>query len=257
VDPAHLKEEIDFANSAYLPMLGDSTISAEILKSYEHPSQMWDWRQRAAVALGRLKGKRLLDYGCGQGEESCYFAKLGAVVTAIDVSDVGIRVGQQRARSNGLSIDFRVMDCLHTSFGDESFDIVHGLGILHHVGLDSGLREVYRLLAPGGVAVFMEPLQSPGNVERAKAWLADRLPPRFNLTPVTPDEENLRQADILAAGQGWRSIEIFLFRLTYRARKLLIPRALWNWSLRLDSMLLETMPFLRRYAGAAVIVLRK
>jgi 2-polyprenyl-3-methyl-5-hydroxy-6-metoxy-1,4-benzoquinol methylase len=257
VDSAHLKEEIDFANSAYLPMLGDSTINAEIFGSYERPSQMWDWRQRAAVALGRLEGKRLLDYGCGQGEESCYFARLGALVTAIDVSDVGIRVGQQRAHGNGLSIDFRVMDCLHTSFSDESFDVVHGLGILHHVGLDSGLREVYRLLVPGGVAVFMEPLQSPGHVERAKAWLAEKLPSSFNLTPVTPDEENLRQADILAASQGWRSIEIFLFRLTYRVRKLLLPRSLWNWSLRFDAMLLRTVPFLRPYAGAAVIVLRK
>lgn len=257
MDSAHLKEEVDFANSAYLPRLGDSTINAAILGSYEHPSQMWDWRQRAAVALGNLKGKRLLDYGCGQGEESCYFARLGAVVTAIDVSDVGIRVGQQRAQANGLSIDFRVMDCLHTSFGNESFDVVHGLGILHHVGLESGLTEVYRLLAPGGVAVFMEPLQSPGTVERAKAWLADRLPASFNLTPVTSDEENLRQADILGAPQGWRSIEVFLFRLTYRARKLLLPQSLWNWSLRFDSMLLRTVPFLRRYAGAAVIVLRK
>ena len=257
VETAHLKEEIDFANRAYSPMLGDSAINGEMLEKYERPSQMWDWRQRAAVALGNLKGKRLLDYGCGQGEESCYFARLGAEVTAIDASDVGIRVGQQRAQANGLVIDFRVMDCLHTSFGNESFDIVHGLGILHHVGLESGLTEVYRLLAPGGVAVFMEPLQSPGTVERAKAWLADRLPPSFHLTPVTPDEENLRQADILAADQGWRDIEIFSFRLTYRVRKLMLPRALWDWSLRFDSMLLRTLPFLRRYAGAAVIVLRK
>lgn len=257
MDSAHLKEEIDFANSAYRPMLGDSTINREMLEKYAHPTQMWDWRQRTAVALGDRKAKRLLDYGCGQGEESCYFARLGAAVTAIDVSDVGISVDQQRARSNGLVIDFRVMNCLHTSFGNESFDRVHGLGILHHVGLESGLTEVPRLLAPGGVAVFMEPLQSPGTVERAKAWLADRLPPRFSLIPVTPDKRNLRQADILAAGQGWRSIEVFLFRLTYRVRKLVLPQALWDWSLRFDSILLSTLPFLRRYAGAAVIVLRK
>jgi 2-polyprenyl-3-methyl-5-hydroxy-6-metoxy-1,4-benzoquinol methylase len=257
VSNAHLKDEIEFANEAYRNRLGDSTISPDMFSKYASPRQMWDWRQRVGMVLGDLKGKRLLDYGCGQGEESCYFARLGATVTAIDVSDVGIQVGRERAAANGLDIDFRIMNCVETTFPDGSFDVVHGLGILHHVGLTKGLREVHRLLVPGGQAVFMEPLQSPGFVEKAKSILAEKLPRSLELTPVTPDEENLKQSDILDATRAWGSAEVFLYRLTYRARKLLLPQALWDWSLRLDSLLLKCVPPLRRYAGAAVIVLVK
>jgi 2-polyprenyl-3-methyl-5-hydroxy-6-metoxy-1,4-benzoquinol methylase len=218
---------------------------------------MWDWRQRAARLLGDVRDHYLLDYGCGQGEESAYFAKLGAHVTAIDISEVGIRVGRERAEAHGLDIDFRVMPCAPTDFPDGCFDIVHGLGILHHVGLGDGLAEVHRLLRPGGIAVFLEPLGSSQLAETAKRWLYARLSRRLDLTPVTSGEENLKLADIDRECARWAYHRVYTYRLIYRARKLFIPRVLWNWSLRLDHALLATMAPLRHFSGAAVIHLRK
>jgi 2-polyprenyl-3-methyl-5-hydroxy-6-metoxy-1,4-benzoquinol methylase len=252
-----LLEEAQFADSEYAPMIGDTRISSRMFAKYERPNQMWDWRQRAARLLGNLRDQDLLDYGCGQGEESAYFAKLGARVTAIDISDVGVRVGRERAGANGLDIDFRVMQCAPTEFPDEYFDLVHGMGILHHVGLADGLAEVHRMLRPGGIAVFLEPLGSSPLVETAKRMLHGRLSRRLNLIPVTSGEENLKLAEIKRECAPWAYHRIHTYRLTYRARKLFVPSVLWDWALRLDHALLATMPPLRHFAGAAVLHLRK
>jgi 2-polyprenyl-3-methyl-5-hydroxy-6-metoxy-1,4-benzoquinol methylase len=253
----HLREEAEYADAEYR-RLGGTNISPLMFKKYEHPTQMWDWRQRVAALLHPLAGKRLLDYGCGQGEEAAYFAKLGARVTAIDISQVGLQVGRDRAKANGLAIDFRFMNCLRTEFSDESFDIVHGSGILHHLGLKNSLREVQRLLVPGGVGAFLEPLQSGQASERAKAALSRTLPSFLGITPVTSGEENLRWSELDEERSNWSEFVTYPYRLTYRLRKLLLlPRPVWNLSLRLDHLVLSLFPRAQQLAGAVVIFLRK
>jgi 2-polyprenyl-3-methyl-5-hydroxy-6-metoxy-1,4-benzoquinol methylase len=253
----HLREEAEYADAEYR-RLGSTTINPLMFRKYEQPTQMWDWRQRVAALLHPVAGKRLLDYGCGQGEEAAYFAKLGARVTAIDISRVGLQVGRDRAEANGLAIDFRYMNCLRTDFPDESFDIVHGSGILHHLGLKNSLREVRRLLVPGGVGAFLEPLQSGEASERAKAVLSRTLPSFLGITPVTSGEENLRLAELDEERSSWSELVAYPYRLTHRLRKaLLLPRPLWDVALRLDHLVLSLLPSARRLAGAVVIFVRK
>jgi SAM-dependent methyltransferase len=252
-----LQEEAKFADKEYAPMLGETGINERMLAKYKLPQQMWDWRQRAGRLLGDLKGKALLDFGCGQGEEAAYFAVLGAKVTAIDISEVGIRVGRERAMANSLPIDFRVMSCTATEFPSESFDVVHGHGILHHVGLAQGLAEVHRLLKPGGMGVFLEPLGSSPFVEGMKRRIHRLLGRRLGLIPVTSGEENLRLKDIYGETAKWNYRQIYPYRLTYRVRKLFLPTRCYDWALRLDHWLLAILPLLRYFAGAAVIHVKK
>ena len=258
MNDAHLQEEAAFADAEYSPMLGKTEINPRMFEKYARPAQMWDWRQRAAVALGDLKGKKLLDFGCGQGEESAYFSKLGAVVTGVDISEVGIRVARERALANGFNdATFEVMNCLEMSFPDNTFDVVHGMGILHHVGLAAGLAEVRRVLKPGGFAVFLEPLQSTRAIESAKEWISGRYAKQFKLIPVTSGEENLKQAELAEAAKSWSRCDVYLFHLLYRIKKLILPMSRWDSLLPIDAWLLRNVGFLRRYAGAAVIVLVK
>jgi SAM-dependent methyltransferase len=56
------------------------------------------------------------------------------------------------------SVDFRLADPYATPFADDSFDIVIGASILHHLDLDRALAEIRRVLRPGGRGVFVEPL---------------------------------------------------------------------------------------------------
>jgi len=58
--------------------------------------------------MGGLKGKRVLDIGCGGGILSEAFAKGGAEVTGIDLSPLSIDVARGHARESGLTIEYRV-----------------------------------------------------------------------------------------------------------------------------------------------------
>jgi ubiquinone/menaquinone biosynthesis C-methylase UbiE len=110
-------------------------------------------------ALAPLAGKSLLDLGCGAGETSVYFALQGAAVTAVDLSPGMIAVGKRLAAKHGARVDFLTAPAETLPFPDASFDLVFGNGVLHHVELVPALREIRRVLKPGGKAAFIEPLK--------------------------------------------------------------------------------------------------
>ena len=166
-----LREEADFADQDYRAYIDDLEINPGMFRRYHSPGELWDWRQRSALLLGDLAGSELLDFGCGMGEESIYFSRLGARVTAIDISEVGIATLRRRAARHRLDIRALEMRADPTSFADASFDRIHGLGILHHIGIERGLQEVARLLRPGGTGVFLEPMGDSPAVETVKRWL--------------------------------------------------------------------------------------
>ncbi len=114
---------------------------------------------RAALArFGDLKGRELLDLGCGAGETSVYFALQGAEVTACDISSEMLRVATRLADKYAVKLRLFKMKAEELKFPDASFDCVFGNGVLHHVELLPAIRQVRRVLKPGGIAVFVEPL---------------------------------------------------------------------------------------------------
>src|SRR5262249_22025937 len=146
----------------------DLALNAAFFRKYAAPAREWDWRQWGMRRLGPVTGRDVLDFGCGAGEEAVYLAKLGARVTAIDISSTGIELTRARADANGVALDARLMRCDPTEFSDASFDVVHGFGILHHVGLDAGLTEVHRVLRRGGHGVFWEHMGNCALIERLR-----------------------------------------------------------------------------------------
>jgi SAM-dependent methyltransferase len=260
VDAKIVQSEAAFADSEYAPHRKELDISQRMFRKYAEPREWWDWRQFAAHLLGDLNGKSLLDYGCGMGEESIYFAKLGcASVTAIDVSQVGIEITRERAAYNGLGdrVVAQVTDATNTACPENSFDLVHGLGILHHVGLQAGLLEVKRVLKPGGIAVFLEPMGNIRIIERLKNWLHNRLRSKLDLIKVTEDEENLKLKEILDCAAQFSYLWTYPYRLTYRVRRLFCPKSLHPHLERFDYYLLKVFPCLKVFAGAVVIHLQK
>ena len=87
-------------HQAYARYANELRLNQIFFNKYAKPQDDWDWRQYGAKLLGSVSGCRVLDYGCGQGEESVYLAKMGAHVTAIDISPVGVRLTNERARLN-------------------------------------------------------------------------------------------------------------------------------------------------------------
>lgn len=92
--------------------------------------------------------------------DSSSMARCSADVVGIDISAEGVRQAAAQARAEGLEdkLDFAVMNAEVLQFPDDSFDLVCGIGILHHLNLESARHELARVLKPEGRAVFYEPL---------------------------------------------------------------------------------------------------
>lgn len=109
--------------------------------------------------LGDLRGKSLLDLGCGAGENSVYFARQGANCVASDCSPGMVQTAQKLAAANGVQLEGRVIDAMAIDFPDNCFDVVYASNLLHHIpDVSVTLREMHRVLKPGGKACFWDPL---------------------------------------------------------------------------------------------------
>ena len=104
----------------------------------------------------KAPNKNILDFGCGNGiyaEKVSNFNPLK--ITAIDISEKAIEIAKNK---NNNKINYTVENCENTKFDSGKFDIVYGVGILHHLNLDKAVNEIERLLKKKGGLVFIEPL---------------------------------------------------------------------------------------------------
>jgi SAM-dependent methyltransferase len=105
----------------------------------------------------RFKDAFVLDAGCGTGEKSLYMAGLGArQVIGVDLSATSVRNAQENAiRYGARNLTFQNGSVLNLPFDDDSFDIVHSQGVLHHTADPyGGFQELVRVLKPGGVVII-------------------------------------------------------------------------------------------------------
>jgi SAM-dependent methyltransferase len=108
------------------------------------------------VDFGGFAGCRLLEVGCGIGTDLARFARGGAVVTGIDLSQTAIDLAAKNFAGLGISGDLRVGDGEALPFPDASFDVVYGHGVLQYaVRPERIVAEAHRVLVPGGQAIFM------------------------------------------------------------------------------------------------------
>jgi len=113
------------------------------------------WMPRL-MGFEKFRGARLLEIGCGMGTDLLQFARGGARCTGIDLTPRSIEITRHRFKLYGAEGDFMISDGERLPFRDESFDVVYSNGVLHHTPDTGGaIREVYRVLRPGGTAKVM------------------------------------------------------------------------------------------------------
>jgi SAM-dependent methyltransferase len=150
---------------------------------------------------------RVLEYGCGiGGYSSRMLAEHGFGSTGIDISPLSVRAAREAAAAEfpGIELDYQVMNAEELDFPDESFDVVCGNGILHHLDLDRAYGQVARVLAPTGIAVFTEPLGHNPLIN-----LYRRLTPEQR----TSDEHPLRMCDLRRARSYFGEVDSTHFHL--------------------------------------------
>lgn len=124
-------------------------------KVEEHRYQT-EWHIPEAAGFAGTKGMRVLEIGCGLGTDGAQFAKAGADYTGVDLTDAAVELAQKRFELFGLPGTFHEADAENLDFADNSFDLVYSHGVLHHTpDTARAIREVHRVLKPGGRAIVM------------------------------------------------------------------------------------------------------
>ncbi|TAF65993.1 MAG: class I SAM-dependent methyltransferase [Cytophagales bacterium] len=103
-----------------------------------------------------FKGKKVLDVGCGNGYVLSKFAKEGAEVYGVDITDKAIELTTKRFDLLDLKGNFQVANAEQLPFEDETFDCVTSMGVLHHVpDTIKAVSEVHRVLKKDGRLIVM------------------------------------------------------------------------------------------------------
>ena len=216
--------------------------------NFESWSAARPWRRHLYNFLGPLKGKSILDVGCGYRPTPIYFALAGARhVCAFDVSPKAID------HINRLAVEYSVEDRVQAIVAAaedlplpaNGFDLAHGEGTLHHLVLDEAGPELSRVLKQGGRAAFKDPLGHNPVLE----FIRDYVPHGWRNHHVKGTDHPMTFDEIETFGKYFttsthRSFDCVsmiptFFRLGRHAR-------IRNWTDRLDDAILSGAPFLNR-----------
>lgn len=209
------------------------------------------WITPAFAALGDVNGLRVLDLGCGHGMASVVLARRGARVTACDLSLGYVREAGMRARANSVTFDRVVCDGEALPFGDSAFDRVWANAVLHHLDIDRAGRELSRILAPGGVAVFCEPWA--GN--RVLNWARSALP--YPGKHRTVDESPLQSRDLTVLRRHFKNVSVTGHQLVAMLGRVVRMTATKRVLTRCDEWILKAAPSWQRYCRYVVVVATK
>lgn len=219
--------------------------------------------------LGDLRGRTLLDVGCGLGEASVYFAMEGAIVTATDISPGMCDATRRLAERNGVTVSTHVSAIEDLGLRpNQQFDIIYTGNTLHHADIAATLDNILPHLKRDGVFVSWDPVAYNPIINLYRA-IATKV--------RTEDEHPLRLRDIRAVTSRFATAEVSWFWLTtqlifilmvavqFRSpnkerfwKKVIDESASWSWLYRplaaIDRGLIALLPFLGPLCWNVVIV---
>lgn len=247
--------------STALPLSTNDRILKEIhhnRKILGREESLWGWAtpagklrlERRAQEVARLGAwtpdDQLLELGCGTGLFSGkVYEKTGARITAIDIFEDFLHV----ARSRWPHVTFLNENAMQTNFEDNCFDGVYGGSVLHHLVVDLGLKEAFRVLKPGGRMVLAEP-----NMLNPQIAVQKNVPFFKDCLGDSPDETALVRWSLARKMRdaGFEQIRIVPFDFLHPKT----PPA-WIAAVQWLGRRLERIPVLTELAGSLMIFGRK
>jgi SAM-dependent methyltransferase len=203
--------------------------------------------------LGTLDDKLVLEIGCGLGKTATNLAMSGAVVVAMDISFFSVVATDRQASLNNVSDRVHLLTGVGEKlpFASESFDVVFGKGVLHHLDVGQGWSEIERVLKPGGKAAFSEPM----GMNPILDFVRDYVPypgknPRGADVPL-----NYKQ--IKKWGSAFDHFEYQEIQLLSMIERGFGHGTKFPILRRTDERLLKAIPFLRRFCRYVLMYMEK
>ncbi|HEY7000302.1 MAG TPA: class I SAM-dependent methyltransferase [Candidatus Udaeobacter sp.] len=212
--------------------------------NWESPAGKLRWARRVKMLSGHLRpGMAVLELGCGTGTFTRELAQSGADIIAIDVSPELLEIA--RTNCSAHNVRYQTENAYALSHPDGAFDSVVGSSVLHHLEVEEALRNIYRVLKPGGTIFFTEPnmLNPQIAVQKNVPWVKRKL-------GDSPDETaffrwRLRR---LLEQTGYRNVQIDPFDFLHPKTPVrVINRA------NIFGRFLESVPVISEFAGSLYI----
>ncbi|NMF85918.1 class I SAM-dependent methyltransferase [Nodosilinea sp. P-1105] len=221
--------------------------------------------------LGTVDGLRVLDLGCGAGENSVYFAQRGARCVAADYSpgmvDTALKLGQ----ANNVEISGKVINAMSIDFPDNSFDVVYASNLLHHLpDPRTAIQEMHRVLKPGGKACFWDPLKHNPviNIYRRIATevrTEDEMPLDINIVDFVGEKFSRTDWNTFWIATLWIFLDFYLIKRVdpnkerYWKKIIIEHKDLEKTYYRLEKVdrKLKRLPLVKRFAWNLAVVATK
>jgi 2-polyprenyl-3-methyl-5-hydroxy-6-metoxy-1,4-benzoquinol methylase len=257
----HWHDEIEFFDRVAAEKLDSlRPVAARTRERYRTRRRSWLPVEHRFAVVGSVEGKRVLDVGCGGGENSVHLALLGARVVGLDISPGSVALAEKRAAVNGVAdrVSFLCSPVERAEFAPRAFDVIWCDGFLHHVRdeLAGVLARLNEWCAPEGVVMISEPVSLSNTLRRLRLAL---FPP-----PVaTAHESPLDRRDLAEVMGAFSSVRVRYYGLFGRLEQFVLTRGNFEYSnfarrcvalgLRLIDVPLLSLPLLRGLASQVVI----
>lgn len=207
----------------------------------------------AFYLLGDVRGKKVLDLGCGTGENLLPLLKRGADVVAMDISPELVELARRRLREAGMTerrAIVQVGSAYETGLLDESIDVVFSMALLHHLDLERANKEIFRILRTGGRFILREPIRFSRTMNYLRKLFPD---PKGEISEF---EHPMTREELVIVTRGFTVLAERSFRLPFvpvLTKFSPFRRHVW----KLDRWVLQHLPKLKHIATGKVMCLRK
>jgi SAM-dependent methyltransferase len=204
--------------------------------------------------LGNVRGKVVLDFGCGTGENIVPLSKRGAQVTGLDISAELIALAQRRLKDAAVDATLKVGSAYHTGLPDESVDVIFCIALIHHLDIPLVRDEMRRILVKGGLIILSEPIR----FSAAYNCVRKLLPAKEE--DISDHEHPLTHEELTTFTQNFvvEGMRYFRLPLVPLIEWAMPPRLVdWGKVFRTDRWILQNVGLSQRYATIATMRLRK
>lgn len=236
------------------------------------PTQLSRIKLDCIEAMSNIERKQILEFGSGQGEFSVALAKLGGIVTGIDIGEELIELANRVASVNNVKCDFIVGSIDKLQHEDNTFDIVVGHAILHHLPrrrVVESLKEAHRVLKPQGMALFTEPIENSKffdfvqnlfpvgkpNTPQYRPSILQRA--KFKAHLEEADDRSLSNIELTDAKGCFREIEFRHYGLLIRLGRLFPNPRLKKLLNTIDYFLTHEYSPVRKLSQQVLVIYRK